>query len=89
MVHFARQRLGHRQRLTVRAAPTLHGHRVVVTHPDGRRAAYDFPDYSARYLGTVAIQADLLRDGWKPVRPPRRQSGSVARCGPPAGAARQ
>ena len=63
MVHFARRRFGRAERLTVRTAPALRGHRIVVRHPDGRRVVHDFPDYSARYLGTVAIQAELLRDG--------------------------
>ena len=88
MVHFARHRFGRRQRLTVRTAPALHGHRIVVSHPDGRRVVYDFPDYSARYLGTIAIQADLLRDGWRPVRPPRRQTDAAVRCGQPTAAGR-
>ncbi len=87
MVYFARRRFGRRQRLTVRTAPALHGHRVVVRHPDGRRVVYDFPDYSARYLGTVAIQADLLRDGWRPVRPPRRPTAGAG-GGQPAGGTR-
>ena len=75
--------MGRRERLTVRAAPSLRGHRVVVAHPDGRRAVHDFPDYSARYVGTIAIQSELLRDGWRPVRPPRRLAGpgSAAPCG--------
>ncbi len=78
--------MGRREQLTVRTAPTLSGHRIVVGHPDGRRVVHDFPDYSARYLGTIAIQAELLRDGWRPVRPPRRRTAAV--CGRPVGAAR-
>ena len=68
--------MGRRERLTVRTAPALRGHRVIVSHPDGQRVVYDFPDYSARYLGTVAIRTDLLRDGWRPVRPPRRRTAA-------------
>ena len=58
----------------MRAAPALGGHRIVVSHPDGRRDVHDFADYSARYLGTVAIRVELLRDGWRPVQPPRRRT---------------
>ena len=68
----------------MRTAPALRGHRVVVSHPDGRRDVHDFPDYSARYLGTVALQAELLREGWTPVRPPRRRKAAAPPGGRPA-----
>lgn len=87
MVHFARRRFGRAERLTVRTAPALRGHRIVVRHPDGRRIVHDFPDYSARYLGTIAIQAELLRDGWRPVGAPGERA-TAAPCGRPVRAAR-
>ncbi|MCY4077812.1 MAG: hypothetical protein OXH04_20525 [Acidobacteria bacterium] len=71
----------------MRTAPALRGHRLVVRHPDGRRVVHDFPDYSARYLGTIAIQAELLRDGWRPVRAPRERA-AAGPCGRPVRAAR-
>lgn len=68
MVRFVNRRS--RERLTVRRVRSRGGCRLVVTRPDGPRRLYAFPDEAALAAGTAALQAELTREGWEPLRRP-------------------
>ena len=68
MVRFVNRRS--RERLTVRRVRSRGGCRLVVTRPDGPRRLYSFADEAALAAGTAALQAELTREGWEPLRRP-------------------
>ena len=72
MVRFVNPRQKGR-RLTVRRIRTGGGRRLVVGYPDGLQRVHTFPDEAAAVAGTAALQAELLREGWRPLRRPARR----------------
>lgn len=70
MVRFVNRRARDRRLLTVRRVRSRGGCRLVVTCPDGPRRLYSFPDEPALIAGTAALQAELTREGWEPLRRP-------------------
>ena len=70
MVRFVNRRLRARRLLTVRRVRSRSGYRLVVTYPDGLRRLHTFPDRPALIAGTSALQAELTREGWEPLRGP-------------------
>ena len=70
MVHFVNRRRRERGRLTVRRVRSCDGYRLVVAYPDGLRRLHTFPDDAALIAGAAALQAELARSGWEPLRRP-------------------
>lgn len=69
MVSFTRGRLDQRQHLTVRSIISGNGNsRLVVAYPDGLQQLRYFASDSALFDGTMALQTELLANGWEPIR---------------------
>ena len=69
MVSFTRGRTNQREHLIVRSLISYDGGcRLIVTLPDGLQQLRYFANDSALFDGTMALQAELLANGWEPVR---------------------
>ena len=70
MVAFTRLESSQRQHLTIQTREWSNGgFRLIVAYPNGLRKIHCFASDSALLNGTMALQAELIANGWNAVYP--------------------